>query len=83
MQKGEHEMNTPEEENCAPVPAQRQAQQAQEARPYWGWVEPAVWTAERSETDSEERAARRVSVANQFVCSKPLKKGLKGTNGFV
>ena len=44
MQKGEHEMNTPEEENCALVPAERQAQPAQEARPDWGWVEPAVWT---------------------------------------
>ena len=44
MQKGECEMNTPEQENCASVPAQKQAQQAQEARPFRGWVETAVWT---------------------------------------
>jgi RNA-directed DNA polymerase len=44
MQKGECEMNTPRQENCASVPAAKQAQQAQEARPSWGWVEAGVWT---------------------------------------
>lgn len=43
MQKGECEMNTPEQGNCASVSAERQAQQAQEPRPDWGWVETAVW----------------------------------------
>jgi RNA-directed DNA polymerase len=44
MQKGECEMNMPRQQNCASVPAERQAQQAQEARPLWGWVEAGVWT---------------------------------------
>ena len=44
MQKGECEMSTPEQQNCAPVAAERQAKQAQETHPYPDWVEAAVWT---------------------------------------
>jgi RNA-directed DNA polymerase len=45
MQKGECEMNPPQPTSCAPVPVNNGAQQAQEARARWEWVEASVWTA--------------------------------------
>lgn len=44
MQKGECEMNTPEQEGCATVPVKSGAQQAQEVRTRWEWTEASVWT---------------------------------------
>lgn len=44
MQKGECEMNTQEQQSCAPVPVNNGAQQAQETRSRWEWVEASVWT---------------------------------------
>jgi RNA-directed DNA polymerase len=44
MQKGECVMNAQGQTSCAPVPAAKQAQQAQDIRARWAWVEASVWT---------------------------------------
>jgi RNA-directed DNA polymerase len=44
MQKGECAMNQQGQESCAPVPPAREAQQAQDIRTRWEWVEACVWT---------------------------------------
>ena len=44
MQKGEGAMNADGQSNCARVPPDKEAQQAQDIRSRWEWVEACVWT---------------------------------------